>query len=391
MRKGEKMRKLHVLIMVLFMTLMAAFLYAQDVLQEQKKDNSPSGNKGVMEKANEAASELMKLKMKMDAPLDYKVLKNVKDADVIVVRGVYDHLQDVLNMANVPYTLVEPEQVDELELSSDQFLMVNCPGSSIDERGIKNIENFVKKGGYLFTTDWAVKHVLEKGFPGYVRYNEHPTTDDVVRIEVKDFKNPFVKALFQKGSDPVWWLETSSYPIEVLEPKKVNVLIISEEMKNKYGENPIALTFSYGKGRIFHMTSHFYLQRAELRTERHKKSAKEYATDELKLSPEQMKGMGGKLEGVNLGEVESAYTSQQFIANILVEQQKEKKGVSAMNAVALADITLKEKPEKNAKVAAKIKKGEKVILLKQESKEWALVETSEGKKGYVSYKMLSKQ
>lgn len=366
--------------------LATAFLYAQNVdVEQQKKTGGPSAGNESMQKANEAASELMKLKMQKESPLDYKVLKKVENSDVVVVKGVYDHLQDVLNLAEIPYTLVEPEQVDDLALNENQFLMVNCPGSSIDERGIKNIESFVKKGGYLFTTDWTVKHVLERAFPGIVKYNEHPTADDVVRVEIKDAKNPFVKSVFTKDSDPVWWLESSSYPIAILEPKNVHVLIASKELKDKYGEDPVAFTFSYGKGKVFHMISHFYLQRAELRTERHKKSAADYAADELKLSPEQVKGVGRKLDGVNLGEVESAYTSQQFIANIIVEQQKEKKGIKGTSALVLEECELKDKPKKNAKTLAKLKKGESVIFIQSEgkNKDWAQVETLGGKKGFI--------
>lgn len=374
-----------------FLVLAAAFLYAQNVdVEQQKKTGGPASQNETMQKANEAASELMKLKMQKDAPVDYNVLKKVQNSDVVVVKGVYDHLQDVLNLAEIPYTLVEPEQVDDLVLNENQFLMINCPGSSIDERGIKNIEAFVKKGGYLFTTDWTVKHVLERAFPGIVKYNEHPTGDDVVRVEILDAKSPFVKSVFTKDSDPVWWLESSSYPVAILEPKNVHVLIVSKELKDKYGENPVAFTFSYGKGKVFHMISHFYLQRAELRTDRHKKKAEDYAKESLNLSPDETKGLGGKLEGVNLGEVESAYTSQQFIANIIVEQQKDKKGITAKTVVALEDCELKEKPKKSAKTLAKLKKGETVIFIQYEgkTKEWAQVETVSGKKGFILNKFV---
>ena len=46
--------------------------------------------------------------------------------------------------------------------------------------------NFVESGGTLFTTDWALRNVIEPAFPGIIEYNDMPTGDDVVRIEVLD-------------------------------------------------------------------------------------------------------------------------------------------------------------------------------------------------------------
>ena len=91
-------------------------------------------------------------------------------------------------------------------------------------------------------------------------------------------------------------------------------------MQQKYGEDPIVITFEYGEGTVLHMTSHYYLQRAELRTKRHKMSAKEYAMKEIGLSADEAEME--ELEGLSLGEAESAYSTTQFISNVIVEQQK---------------------------------------------------------------------
>ncbi|MHA1985497.1 MAG: hypothetical protein ACW98D_02560 [Promethearchaeota archaeon] len=70
------------------------------------------------------------------------------------------------------------------------------------------------------------------------------------------------------------------------------------------------------------MTSHYYLQRAELRTERHKKSAKDYIQSEMAFTDEEAEEMEDDLNGLSLGEAESAYSTTQFISNVIVEQQK---------------------------------------------------------------------
>lgn len=72
----------------------------------------------------------------------------------------------------------------------------------------------------------------------------------------------------EKDAAPVWWLESSSYPIEVLDKKKVKVLVRSEELKRRYKHDPVIISFEWGKGVVYHMISHFYLQRSETRTKK---------------------------------------------------------------------------------------------------------------------------
>ena len=93
-----------------------------------------------------------------------------------------------------------------------------------------------------------------------------PELDDVVRIEVLDRDHRFLQGVLEDGDDPLWWLEGSSYPIRVLDPERVQVLITSNELEQKYGEAPVAVTFAHGEGEVLHMISHYYLQRAELLT-----------------------------------------------------------------------------------------------------------------------------
>ena len=167
----------------------------------------------------------------------------------------------------MPFTRVESAHLGAVELRPEQLLVVNCPGQ-LGQRDVLRIRDFVTAGGSLFTTDWALRHVLEPAFPDTVAYNEHPTADDVVRVEVRDTENPFLRGVIDPGEDPLWWLEASSYPIRVLDPA-VEVLLASTELQTKYGEAPVAVLFHHGQGEVFHMISHYYLQRTELREARH--------------------------------------------------------------------------------------------------------------------------
>ena len=117
------------------------------------------------------------------------------------------------------------------------------------------MRRFVEQGGSLFTTDWALRHVLEPAFPGVVSYNDRPTADAVVRVEVADHDNPFLKGAMEDGDDPLWWLEGSSYPIVIEDPDRVQVLIRSAELRDQWGEDPVAIAFAHGEGEVFHMIS----------------------------------------------------------------------------------------------------------------------------------------
>jgi len=286
-------------------------------------DNQSNGQ---MDKANEAAGEIVKIRMEQQDPEKYRIWQDVENSDIIVVTGVYDHLQDVLDASRTPYSLISPEELSRVKLDPRQILMINCPGT-VDRTAIEKIRTFVEKGGYLFTTDWCLLNVLERAFPGYVKYNDNPTKDDVVEVQVADRSDPFLENVFGRGSTPCWWLETSSYPIRIVNDRKVHVLITSKEMGRKYGETPIAITFNYGDGKVIHMTSHFYLQRSDTRYERQSKSGTYYVNEELKVdtsSPAAAK-LNKDLEGLNLGEVENSYSNQQFIVNVIVERKETQK------------------------------------------------------------------
>ena len=184
----------------------------------------------------------------------------------------------MLQALEVEFTACEPSSLDRLTLHPEQLLVINCPGQ-ISGAAVTKVRAFVEAGGSLFTTDWALKHVIEPAFPGVLAFNERPTADDVVRIEVKEPDNIYLQGVIDGQDDPLWWLEASSYPIRIVDHDRVKVLITSKELGEKYGEEPVAVWFRWGEGEVFHMISHYYLQRTELRTQRHQASAASYFSE----------------------------------------------------------------------------------------------------------------
>jgi hypothetical protein len=277
-----------------------------------------------MENAYRIAQELLKDRLKDVNPEAYQELQDIKEADVIVIGGTYDFIQNVLAMADTPHLLIGPRDLEKAQLRPDQVIFINCPGK-LSPLGLRKLKTFVSSGGFLFTTDWALKHVLEEAFPGYVRYNERSTRDEVVRVEILDTDDPFLMSLLGPKDDPQWWLEGSSYPIQILDKKKVHVLVSSKEIEQKYGEAPVFITFEYGEGKVYHMISHFYLQRSETRTKRQKLSGEKYfAEKEIQLSAmPKYEDLG--IKEASLGDVESAFTSSAMMSKIMFDKKKQMK------------------------------------------------------------------
>jgi hypothetical protein len=268
-------------------------------------------------RAYQAAAYITKEQLRRDAPERARALDEVEAGDVVVVAGIYDHVESVLSALEVPHGLVQPEELDRLELRPEQLLIVNCPGR-VSAAAIPRIRAFVEAGGSLFTTDWALRHVVEPAFPGVLAFSKDPTPDDVVRIEVKDRENIYLQGVLDGQDDPQWWLEGSSYPITVVDKERVRVLITSRELEQKYGEAPVAVWFRWGAGDVFHMISHYYLQRTELRTERHAAEAASYFTEKgVTLDAAAL----ACVSDLSLADVESAKPSAAFMANVIAEKK----------------------------------------------------------------------
>ena len=278
--------------------------------------------KDKMSTAYRVAQEMIKDKLK-DVDEDMAAeFEELGQSEVIVSEGVHDYIEQVFNGIGLKHNLINPQQFEKIDLDPDKIIFINCPGN-VSSKGLRNLVTFVEKGGFLFTTDWALRHVIEPGFPGYIKYNNRPTSDEVVRVDILAEEDPFLQSLIGPNDDPQWWLEGSSYPIEILNHKEVDILIKSKEIEKKYGESAVFVTFDYGKGKIYHMISHFYLQRAETRTARHAKSGAEYANEKLNMDQyreEKYKNMG--IENANLSDVEAAYSSSSMMNKILWDKKR---------------------------------------------------------------------
>lgn len=264
---------------------------------------------GLMIDAYKTAADSLKER----AAVDQRAFKRLPAKQAVVVQGCYDHTERVLDALELSFTAVSPEHLASLELPVDHPVFVNCPGN-IPSDGIQWLRRRVEvEGGCVVTTDWALRNCIEPAFPGFIEYNGRSTTDDVVSVTVAPQGMAMLGDLISPNDDPRWWLEGSSHPIRLLDADRVDVLIDSEEMKAKYGDGSIVVRFKPGKGTVYHMVSHAYLQRTKAKTTRQEASASEFLIK---------KGITGKAASLlkgdqTVGEVEAAYLSIGLVARIL--------------------------------------------------------------------------
>ena len=125
---------------------------------------------------------------------DVKLLDSVKESDIVCVRGTYDHIHLVLEAVGVPFSHINPESLTSIELKPEQTIYVNCP-SCFPKKSAHRLEKFVKEGGQLITTDWALHNVLEVAFPNTVKYSGRSSADEVVEVEIVDKEDEVLKGL----------------------------------------------------------------------------------------------------------------------------------------------------------------------------------------------------
>lgn len=303
--------------------------FEQDLLETKSLNQIRSTRGGTkagserIQKAYGLVNNLLRDRLETEDDENLELLDGLKASDVLVVNGSYDHIHLVLENLNIPFLTTFPNALPVQELRPDQTVFVNC-GRDFPVESAFVLEQFVRNGGQMISTDWALKTVLQVAFPRYVQYNRRPTKDEVVGIEVMDKDDPVLTGFIDEEENPVWWLEDASYPIRILDKETVEVLIRSEELGKRYGEDAVLVKFHHGEGVVYHMISHFYLQRAETRSAKQKSKASSYAKSKG-ASPAtlaQFKLVEEASADMDYGLTQTAMTSAEFVSRSILSQRK---------------------------------------------------------------------
>lgn len=234
---------------------------------------------------------------------------------VVVVPGQYDHIELVLGALKVPFDIVNPADINKGSgLQTAQTVFVNCPGSGLDREGLNRLQDYVRSGGKLVTTDWCVEHIIQQIFPDTIkRQGSVVTGQHMVQIQPQGEMGKRLVRLNYEGATPKWWLENSSHPVEIINPNRVKSFIVSDEMVTKweYGSPQISVGFTEGEGAVLHFVSHLYAQEREVRDAREAAGAEDFS----EMTQTDM--MPGMYADVNVGNLETDVSSMSAVWEIV--------------------------------------------------------------------------
>jgi hypothetical protein len=278
----------------------------------------------------------------------------VAQAKVVIVRGSADAMEQVLKRAKVEFVLVTPEEVADLPLHSKQVVMVNCTGTMSAEARAR-LKRFVTAGGFLYTTDHAVKHVIEEVFPNTIAFTGRSSAQEVFPVKLSG--SPEDRGLLSAlggNAKEVWQFAGGGMPVKVLDEKRVKVLMSSEEAAKKYGSGVVAVHFRWEDGQVIHVTGHFFTQPGQ--------------------TPEQISQSGAR-------------TFEQFSANVVESKQADGARIDSLYGTATTRaVQLKAEPAAAAPAAPTRAKpaeaGEKLKLLEKKG-DYAKVRDQQGNEGWV--------
>ncbi|MGB0930955.1 MAG: hypothetical protein ACPGVB_09275 [Chitinophagales bacterium] len=273
-----------------------------------------------MENAYRIAALSVKQRFAEHQPEYLEVLKQIRKGQVVVFSGDYDQAEKVLEVLGIPAE-VNP---DKSGLMNANIAFVNCSGKYSGVL-LNNIEAFVRKGGWLVSSDWALDKILETKFEGMVRWNKNTTGTEIISIE------PTMDSLWSDivvlGADPQWRL-WGSHPIEVIDHEKVKIEAASHDLLAKYDAPVVAVRFDWEAGHVFHAIGHFWAKNSHTPTVRHTGPSRDFLKAGMKLSVDGIARVASRakfdLDEVNFANVQSAATATELVAQLCVLATKDR-------------------------------------------------------------------
>src|SRR4029077_7490268 len=131
----------------------------------------------------------------------------------------------------------------QLPLHGQQVLMVNCTGT-MSEAARERVRRFVNAGGLLYTADHPVPPPLEPIFPGFIRWNHKTSNEEIFPMQTAGDQGLLAK--LNTGGHPRWQLAGGGYLFDVVGKQKVDVLMRSNEVGQRYGTPVLGVRFRVG-------------------------------------------------------------------------------------------------------------------------------------------------
>ncbi len=186
-------------------------------------------------------------------------MERLRQAEVVVVTGSADHMEQVMRRANVKFVVVTPDELPQLPLHGQQVLMVNCTGE-MSAAAQERVRRFVTAGGFLYTTDHAVHYLVEKVFPGFIRYDNKTTNEEIFPMQATGERG-LLRHIGGAQGHPRWQTAGGGFLFDVVDPKRVEVLMRSSAVAARYHSSGVlGVRFKVGDGQVIHVTGHFFTQ-----------------------------------------------------------------------------------------------------------------------------------
>lgn len=203
---------------------------------------------------------------------EYDFIEKLEKGDVLVVAGENDKCEEVLDALKVPYELLTRAEAKKRmpALDPKSVVVFNCEGDieggALRGDDAKALAAFVERGGYLFTSDWALEEELTTALPGYVSVVRQMEQEIEVKIAPARGaeKHPLLRDVFPENpyaaAGMKWKIDNLAETFKCA-PGKALPLVESEELVQKGGGSPtVAATFRHGKGAVLHVLGHFHMQ-----------------------------------------------------------------------------------------------------------------------------------
>ncbi len=178
---------------------------------------------------------------------------------VVVVKGQWDDSAKTLTKFGIPHERISGGQLKNYPLDRTRVLIVDCAGD-LSRQACQRVRDFVSRGGYLLSTDWALDNFLSNTFRNnfgeYVIWNHGQNRDSIYDATVSD-ADP---VLFNRVvTNAHWKLDQESHLIRVVNRDAVRVLVTSRQLQadDPDRQGILAVEFPFGRGYVLHMAGHF--------------------------------------------------------------------------------------------------------------------------------------
>lgn len=174
---------------------------------------------------------------------------------IVEVAGQWDHADKTLKSLGLGCRHIRARALDATVLEGARVVIVNCAGE-IKRDKLQLLRDFVSRGGYLLTTDWALDNMLQQTFPNTIVWNKGVNHKPVYEA---DFVSPdpvLARGCVRRAH---WKLDQSAHLIRVLDKSRVRVLVESPALASEDPDRAgvLAVLFPFGRGQVLHMAGHF--------------------------------------------------------------------------------------------------------------------------------------